>query len=272
MSRRVSLPGARVVVTGAGSGIGAATAVRFAGEGSHVIAVDINEESAAATAERCSELDGGSGGASYVCDVADSKALAALASSVESDHGPVDVLVNNAGVGVGGSLLETSVADWDWLRAINLDGVAYGCYAFGPGMVRRGRGHVVNVASGAAYIPNRNMAAYCATKSAVFAFSQCLRADWEGSGVGVSVICPGVINTPIASHSRMFGRVAARQSELVRAFRFGHSPNVVAKAIVRAVQKNQAIVPVGLESTLAYRVLRFAPGPVQGLVAKVQVG
>jgi NAD(P)-dependent dehydrogenase (short-subunit alcohol dehydrogenase family) len=265
MSRRVELDGARVVVTGAGSGIGAATAERFAGQGSYVVCVDINGESAAETAERC-------GGVSYVCDVADSDAVLELAAAVEREQGPVDVLVNNAGVGVGGSLLDTGIEDWDWLRGINLDGVAYGCYAFGPGMVGRGSGHVVNVASGAAYIANRNMAAYCATKAGVFSFSQCLRADWAGSGVGVSVICPGLINTPIAGHSRMFGRVAGRQDELMRAFRFGHSPELVAKAIVRAVQRNQAIVPVGLESTLAYRVLRFTPDAVQGLLARAQVG
>jgi short-subunit dehydrogenase len=261
----VKLSGARAVVTGAGSGIGAATAARLGNAGAHVVCVDIDAASAAATAERC-------GGVSFVCDVADSDAVRSLAATVEGEQGPVDVLVNNAGVGVGGGFLETSVDDWDWLRSINLDGVAYGCYAFGPAMVERRHGHVVNVASGAAYLPNRNMAAYCATKSAVFSFSQCLRADWTGSGVGVSVICPGLINTPIASRSRMYGRLAGQQERVVRAFRFGHSPDLVAKAIVRAVERNQAVVPVGLESSLAYHVLRFAPGRVQGLLARVQVG
>jgi 2-hydroxycyclohexanecarboxyl-CoA dehydrogenase len=264
VSGRVEVGGARVVITGAGSGIGAATAQRFASAGAEVVAVDIDPASAGDTAERC-------GGTSYQCDVADADAVRELAATVQRDLGPVDVLVNNAGVGVGGAFLETSVEDWDWLRSINLDGVAYGCYAFGPAMIERGRGHVVNVASGAAYIPNRSMAAYCATKSAVFSFSQCLRADWAGSGVGVSAICPGVINTPIASHSRMYGRLAGQQERIVRAFRFGHSPDLVGKAIVRAVQRNQAIVPVGLESALAYRVLRFAPGSVQGLFARAQV-
>ena len=182
------------------------------------------------------------------------------------------MLVNNAGVGVAGSLLETSVEDWDWLIGINLDGVAYGCYAFGPGMVERGRGHVVNIASAAAYTPHRAMAAYCAAKSGVFSFSQCLRADWASKGIGVTVICPGLINTPIASHSRMYGAIADRRDQLVRAFRFGHSPDAVAQAIIKAVQKNQGIVPVGLESALGFRLLRFAPGSVQALLAKVQVG
>jgi NAD(P)-dependent dehydrogenase (short-subunit alcohol dehydrogenase family) len=262
MSSRVELAGARVVVTGAGSGIGEATALRFAGEGSEVTAVDIDGESAAATAERC-----GGGAQSRVCDVADAQAVTALASEL----GPVDVLVNNAGVGVAGPFLETEIDDWDWLCAINLDGVAYGCHAFGAGMVERGHGHIVNVASSAAYFPNRYMAAYCASKAGVVALSQCLRADWAGSGVGVSAICPGVINTPIPTHTRMFGAVADRREQLTRAFRFGHSPDLVAKAIVRSVQRNQAIVPVGFESTLMFRVFRFAPAPVQGLVARVQV-
>jgi 2-hydroxycyclohexanecarboxyl-CoA dehydrogenase len=261
----VKLSGARAVVTGAGSGIGAATSARFHEAGAHVVCVDIDAATAAATAERC-------GGVSFACDVADSEAVRSLAAAVESEQGAVDVLVNNAGVGVGGPLLESSVEDWDWLRSINLDGVAYGCYAFGPAMVERGHGHVVNVASGAAYIPNRNMAAYCASKAGVFSFSQCLRADWAGRGIGVSVICPGLINTPIASHSRMYGRLAGRQERIVRTFRFGHSPALVARAIVRAIERNQAVVPVGLESTLAYRLLRFAPGPVQGLLARAQVG
>jgi NAD(P)-dependent dehydrogenase (short-subunit alcohol dehydrogenase family) len=261
----VKLSGARAVVTGAGSGIGAATAARLGDAGAHVVCVDIDAASAADTAERVN-------GASYTCDVADAEAVRSLASEIEREHGSVDVLVNNAGVGVGGPLLETSIEDWDWLRSINLDGVAYGCYAFGPAMVARGHGHVVNVASGAAYVPNRNMAAYCASKAAVFSFSQCLRADWAGRGVGVSVICPGLINTPIASRTRMYGRLAGRQERIVRAFRRGHSPDLVGKAIVRAVERNQAVVPVGLESALAYRLLRFAPGSVQGLLARAQVG
>src|SRR6202035_4511141 len=103
------------------------------------------------------------------------------------------------------------------------------------------------IASAAAYTPHRSMAAYCAAKSGVFSFSQCLRADWAGKGVGVTVICPGLIDTPIASHSRMYGAIDARRDQLVRAFRFGHSPDAVAKAIVRAVEKNQGIVPVGVE-------------------------
>jgi 2-hydroxycyclohexanecarboxyl-CoA dehydrogenase len=234
----------RVVVTGGCSGIGAATAKRFADAGDEVIRVDID-----AAADR-------------VCDVSDADAVRALAHEL----GDVDVLVNNAGVGIAGPFLEATLEDWQWLRSINLDGVVHGCHAFGPGMLARGSGQIVNVASAAAYLPQRHMAAYCATKAAVVSFSQCLRADWRTSGVGVSVVCPGVINTPIAANSRYFGRVNQRRA--IAALRRGHSPDLVARAIVDCVKRNRDVVPVGFESTLAYKLLRGAPQPIQGLIAR----
>jgi short-subunit dehydrogenase len=135
-------------------------------------------------------------------------------------------------------------------------------------MVARGRGHIVNVASGAGYNPSRSMATYCATKSAVIMLSQCLRADWWGSGVGVSAICPGVINTPIPHNTRMRGSIVEKRDRALRVFRFGHSPDLVAKAIVQAVERNRDLVPVGFESSLVYGFSRLAPGPLRGLLAR----
>jgi 2-hydroxycyclohexanecarboxyl-CoA dehydrogenase len=263
MSKLKIAAGTRGVVTGAGSGIGKATALRFARQGAEVVCVDIDEDAAAATAEEC-----GAGTSARQCDVSDAAAVVALASEIEADVGPVDVLVNNAGVGVGGPFLDASIEDWDWLMGVNLNGVGYGCHAFGSRMVSRGRGHVVNVASGAAYIMSRDLAAYCASKAAVVALSRCLRADWAAVGVGVSAICPGVINTPLAAHSRMVGELAVRGERAARALRIGHSPDLVAKAIVRSVERNQEVVPVGLESELAYRLLPFVPGPIKGLATR----
>jgi short-subunit dehydrogenase len=258
----VKIKNATVLVTGAGSGIGKATALRCAEQGAHVIAVDIDADSAEATAQQCADTADAHG-----CDVADAEAVTALAQQT----GPVDVLVNNAGVGVAGPFLDNELADWEWLRGVNLDGVVYGCHAFGEAMVKRGSGHIVNVASGAGYTPNRNLAAYCASKAAVIMLSQCLRADWAGSGVGVSVICPGLIKTPIATRTRMVGAMADKQDVALKVFRFGHSADTVAKAIVGAVEKNKEIVPVGLESAVAFHVLRNAPGPVRALLARAQV-
>ncbi len=266
---RVRLDGAVTLVTGAGSGIGAATARRFARSGSRVLLVDVDEGRAQDVAEECSSV--GPPAEAHACDVADAAEVSALAERVAAEHGALDVLVNNAGVGVAGRFLDTTLEDWQWLRSINLDGVAHGCLAFGPAMVERARGHVVNVASGAAYVPNRNMAAYCASKAAVMMLSQCLRADWGPAGVGVSVICPGVIRTPIPANTRYRGAMAAKQQAAVRAFRFGHPPEAVAKAIVGAVERNRDVVPVGLESSLALRLLRGAPQPIQNLVARAEI-
>ena len=265
----VAIEGALALVTGAGSGIGEATALRLAGGGARVLCLDIDGQAAADVAQRCSAA--GPPAAALTCDVADADAMLTLAAEVERAHGELDVLINNAGVGVLGDFLDSSVEDWRWLRAINLDGVAHGCYAFGPGMVSRGRGQVVNVASGAAYLPNRQMAAYCASKAAVVALTQCLRADWARNGVGVSVVCPGIISTPIAANSRYLGQASRKRSRAERTLGLGHAPDIVAKAIVSCAERDRDVVPVGLESTVAYKLLRGAPQPVLGLIARTAV-
>lgn len=264
---QVTRKGARAVVTGAAGGIGRATVLRLAGMGMEVVCVDIDDDGARRVAE-----EAGGTAVAMRCDVADGAAVDALARTVEEELGPVALLVNNAGVGMGGPFLEAAADDWDWLMGINLDGVANGCRAFGRPMVARGEGHVVNVASGAAYVMNRDMAAYCASKAAVYALSRCLRADWAGQGVGVSVVCPGVIDTPIVSRTRLFGPLAGRQDEIGRRFRLGHAPDAVAKAIVRAAKHDAAVVPVGLEAGLAHRVLPFVPGPVKELLERAPIG
>ena len=263
----IKLDRARAVVTGAAGGIGRATVLRLAGMGTQVVCVDIDEAGACTVAD-----EAGGGAVALPCDVSDAEAVESLAKTVESELGPVDLLVNNAGVGMGGPFLDADADDWMWLMGVNLDGVAHGCRAFGRAMVARGDGHVVNVASGAAYVMNRDMAAYCASKAAVYALSRCLRADWAGQGVGVSVVCPGVIDTPIVSRTRLFGPLADRQEEIGRLFRLGHAPDAVAKAVVRAAKHDHAVVPVGLESGIAYRVLPFVPGPVKELLERAPIG
>ncbi|MBF9328123.1 SDR family NAD(P)-dependent oxidoreductase [Mycobacteroides chelonae] len=257
----------RVVITGAASGIGTATVQHYARAGTEVIGLDINEDAlqAAAGAAR----HGGGRVFGYACDVADLGSVEEASARIKAEHGPVDILVNNAGVGVGGDFLETTHEDWIWLRSINYDGVAHGCRAFGPDMVARGSGHVVNVASGAGYIPTRRMASYCASKAAVIMFSRCLRADWAGRGVGVSVICPGVIKTPILEHTRLRGAIGAEKELMEKGFKLGHPPDAVAKAIARAARHNLALVPVGVESRLAYHALRALPASVGNLLARV---
>jgi 2-hydroxycyclohexanecarboxyl-CoA dehydrogenase len=254
--------GAVVVVTGAGSGIGRATALRYAGLGATVVSTDIDEVAAKSTAEECKSA--GVQAYSYRCDVADAEAVKELKAEV----GRVDILVNNAGVGVGGAFLDTTEDDWTWLRSINLDGVIHGCRTFGAAMVEQGYGQIVNIASGAGYLPNRRMATYCATKAGVVMFSRCLRAGLARHQVGVSVVCPGFINTPILQHTRLRGDVVDEKDRLARVFRMSHSPDSVAKAVTRCSTHNRAMASVGFETQLGYHALRLLPA-LNGLVARL---
>jgi len=265
----IEIRGSRVVITGAGGGIGHAAAVHCAVRGAEVIAVDLDAEAAELTAQECGQLHGSAH--AHTCDVSDGEAVAELAELIEHDHGPVDVLVSNAGVGMAGPFLEGSIEDWQWLRGVNVDGVVHSCYAFGQAMAQRRRGHLVNVASMAGYVPSASLTAYCTSKAAVIMFSQCLRADLASQGVGVSAICPGVINTPIATNTRLVGSMAGKRGQVVRAFSHGHSPEAVARAIVRAVEHDRELVPVGIEAGVARQLLRVAPGPVRGLVTRLRL-
>ncbi len=257
---RIQIPGSLVLVTGAGSGIGRATALAFADAGARVLAVDINRAAAEKTAAACGER--GADAFAYEADVADRVAVATLADAVHTEHGPLDILVNNAGVGMSARFLDMPLEDWDWIVSINLMGAIHMCKAFGPKMVARRRGHVVNVSSGLGYTPTASEPGYGTTKAAVLAFSRSLRADWHSQGVGVSAICPGVINTPIIAHTRFRGEQAApdRVARVKDLFaKRGHPPEIVAKAVLTAVAGDKSVVPVGVESRIGWYLSRWAP-------------
>ena len=256
--------GSTVVITGAGSGIGRATALAVAERGARVVCLDIDAAAAEKVAAECEERGAASAEAHGV-DVASREAMAAVAAEV----GDVDVLVNNAGVGMSGRFGDMSLDDWTWIRNVNLDGVVHGCHAFGPAIVARGRGHVVNVSSALGFTPTATEIAYVTTKAGVLAFTQCLRADWKRHGIGVTAICPGVINTPIVDSTRYVGERddPVQRAKVKRVFRRGHKPELVARAIVRAVERNSAVVPVGVEAKLAWLLHRYAPLAVQQRIA-----
>jgi 2-hydroxycyclohexanecarboxyl-CoA dehydrogenase len=270
----LTLVGATALVTGAGSGIGRATAHALAAGGATVLCTDIDEAAAEKTAAECGARASAGGGAAHRAfrlDVADRTEVDAAAATVDRQFGPLTVLVNNAGVGMTGSFSNMTAEDWTFIRSINLDGVVNCCSAFTPPMLAARRGQVVNVSSGLAFTPTANESAYGATKAAVLQLSQCLRADWSGRGVGVTAVCPGFINTPIARSTRFTGgqEDAGRRERLIKGFSHAHPPEKVGAAIVKAIATNRAFVPVGFESVLGWYAHRLAPVAVQQFGARL---
>lgn len=256
-----------VFITGAGSGIGRATALRYGRMGATVIPTDINIDSAQETAERI--LRAGGKAEAYRLDVADPGAFEEVAEAVRLEFGVPDVVVNNAGMAVGGAFLEHSMADWKRMLDVHLMGVVHGSRLFGQQMVDRGDGgHIVNVASVAAFGPAPYASSYCTAKAAIKMLSECLRAELAPHHIGVSAMCFGLISTNIARSGELINfdpdvvatgkRLVARGMDLL-----GADPDKAAKAIVGAVRHNRAVVPVRPEAYAIYGITRLSPGLVR---------
>jgi short-subunit dehydrogenase/pimeloyl-ACP methyl ester carboxylesterase len=269
------IPGKLALITGAGAGIGRATAVELARHGARkVIIVDRDLDAANETADAvraaCAEA------AVYQADVSDEKVMNDLAAQVLDDHGVVDILVNNAGIGMAGRFLETSSANWEDIIGVNLRGVISGSRAFGAQMVERGEGGtIINVASASAYLPSKSMVAYSTTKAAVLGFSESLRADFADEGIAVTAVCPGFVNTDIAKSTVYAGmsedeQERARDKADVAYRRRNYSPEAVAEAIVKAVKTGPAVLPIAAESKIGYAMRRISPGAIR-LLARLDI-
>ncbi|MFI8198023.1 SDR family oxidoreductase [Streptomyces sp. NPDC085942] len=262
--------GRLVLVTGAASGIGRATALAFAEAGARIVAVDRDADGAARTAGTA-RLIGAPAAWGEAVDVGDEAAMEKLAARVASEYGTVDVLVNNAGIGLSGPFLETTAEEWKKVLDVNLWGVIHGCRFFGKQMADRGQGgHIVNTASAAAFQPSRALPAYSTSKAAVLMLSECLRAELAEKAIGVSAICPGIVDTGITGTARFTGVDAAEQDRLRKRAaklygRRGYPPEKVADAILRAVVRNQAVVPVTPEARGLRLLSRLSPGALRSL-------
>lgn len=263
-----------VVVTGAGSGIGRETALAFAAEGADVVVSDINGDSAAETAKLVRErgVDAGE----YTVDSSDGEAVARFAAQVRDEFGVPDIVVNNAGIGMSGPFLDTTIEDWEKVVDVNLWGVIHGCRAFAPMMKERAEGgQIVNLASAAAYLPSKILTAYGTTKAAVLALSNGLRAELASEGIGVTAVCPGLVNTNITKTTKFVGvdevEEKRRQKESSKLYaRRNFGPERVAHDILRAVEKNVAIQPSTPEAKVALVLSRLTPGLLRA-AAKLDV-
>ncbi|WP_239154363.1 SDR family oxidoreductase [Amycolatopsis sp. FDAARGOS 1241] len=263
-----------VVVTGGGSGIGRATALAFAAEGADVVVTDIDSAAAAETAKLV--RDKGVDAGEYTVDSSDAGAVEEFAARVRAEFGVPDVVVNNAGIGMSGPFLDTTPADWEKVVDVNLWGVIHGCRAFAPMMKDRAQGgQLVNLASAAAYLPSKILTAYSTTKAAVLALSIGLRAELAADGIGVTAVCPGLVNTNITSTTRFVGVAAGEQARRQQAAaklyaRRGFGPEKVARDILRAVERDRAIQPSTPEAKVALVLSRLTPGLLRA-AAKLDV-
>ena len=245
-----------VVITGAASGIGKATAHAFAARGARLALSDIDQVRLEAVA---SEL----GGAVEVVrrvDVGDRAQVAAFADEVHRHAVAADVVVNNAGVGQQGGVLDATLDDWDWTLRVNLMGVVHGCHFFAPKMVERGRGHVINISSVLGLYAPPTSIAYTASKFAVLGLTLSMRGELADRGVLATAVCPGMIDTGIVDAGRFPPSQAHLKQVVGEQFKkHGASPAVVASAIVDTIGKDVAVRPVTREAWTLYGLTRFAP-------------
>ncbi|HTM86010.1 MAG TPA: SDR family oxidoreductase, partial [Mycobacterium sp.] len=263
------------LVTGAGAGIGRATAVELARQGARAVVV-VDRDRVAAEQTAAAVRDAGADAAVYQVDVTDEAAVNDLAAQVNTEHGVVDILINNAGIGMAGRFLETTPAHWDAILAVNLRGVLNGSRAFAEQMVQRGEGGtIINMSSASAYLPSKSMIAYSTTKAAVLAFSESLRADLADDGITVTAVCPGFVNTNIAKNTVYAGMTAEEQDRArgkadAAYRRRNYTPEATAKAIVKAVRTGPPVLPIAPESRLAYAMRRISPSAIR-LLARMDI-
>jgi short-subunit dehydrogenase len=260
MGERMRLEGRTAVITGAGGGIGRAIAVSLARRRCHLALADIDEAGMAATAELV--RDYGVRVTRHRLDVADRAATAAFPALVAAEHASVDLLVNNAGVAVGGTFEQVSEADFEWLFDINFWGVVRLTRAFLPALRASGDARIVNLSSVFGLIAPPEQVAYAASKFAVRGFSEALRHELEGSGVGVTVVHPGGVATSIAERARVPAgvseeEVARRHEQFRKLLRL--PPEIAGEAIVRGVERRQPRVLVGSDARLLSVIARLMP-------------
>jgi NAD(P)-dependent dehydrogenase (short-subunit alcohol dehydrogenase family) len=266
-----TLAGKLGLVTGAASGVGRSVALALAKRGLNVvICCDTDEAGLEVTAKMIREL--GVKPFPHRVDVSNAEQMQQLADRVHREHGPVDVLVNNAGISLVGGLLDMTLEDWRTIVGTNLFGVIHGCHFFLPEMVKRKSGHVVNTASASAFVAFAASVAYSATKFAVLGLSEGLREELAPHGIGVTAVCPGMLRTGAAKNAIYRGKFDT--SEMRKRFaenlvKKGSDPEELGETIMRAIEKNRALVTPTTDAWAMYLLKRISPDFTQFIGRKI---
>lgn len=246
----------RTVITGAGGGLGRAFAMRLAHRGAKLVISDVDAAGAAQTIESVRAL--GAEAMYFECDVRSAEAVEALRDAADTWMGGTDLLINNAGVAVGGAFEQIPLDDWKFCLDVDLWGVIYGCRAFIPQMLARGEGHILNVASAAGLLCSAHVAPYNVAKAGVIALTETMRAEYADSGVKLSVLCPTFFPTGLADVARAPRRLTGAVEALMKASKL--SAEEVAQHGLDAVSADQLYALPMRDGRLMWRLKRLLPG------------
>jgi len=244
------------VITGATSGLGRDLAVTLAEKGWKIMISGRNAREAEITLAMVKQA-GGSGDV-YLCDVTDADGVQKMANHVYSLWGNVDLVINNAGVAAAGDVGDMALDDWRWVVDVNLWGVVHGCHAFVPFMKKNGGGHIVNIASAAGFVSLPEMACYSATKAAVIALSESLRAELAPYNIGVSVVCPSFFKTNLLKVARSAEGFMLSCANTA----FEHTrltSEKIAYLTIRNVEKNRLYIVPHLSTRILWFFKRMSP-------------
>ncbi|MDF3282942.1 MULTISPECIES: SDR family oxidoreductase [unclassified Gordonia (in: high G+C Gram-positive bacteria)] len=260
--------GRTAVVTGGGSGIGAAFTRALASAGAHVWCADIDEQAATRTAQST----GSEHARAVGLDVTDADAVRSVVNSVVADHGRIDLMFNNAGIALGGNTEELTAEQWDAVIDVNIRGVVHGVTAAYPHMIRQGSGHIVNTASMAGLTAAGLLTSYVMSKHAIVGLSLALRTEAAAHGVGVLVVCPAAVETPMLDADGVGGFTGRTYYLSGQGIRTPYPADRLASDTLRAIGRNQPLLVVPAQARMAWRFARISPGLMQTMATRFVAG
>jgi len=258
----------KILITGAGSGIGKCLALQFANLGAHLILTDNNLKNLVSIHEQILTLSADS--SYYPVDVSDYPAMQALSDKVFEDHGDIDILINNAGVTLMDHIVDGKLDDFHWVMNINFWGVVNGVKVFLPSLLRQQEAHIVNLSSIFGIMSVPGQAAYNSSKFAVKGFTEALKMELTGTSVKVSSVHPGGVKTAIAENARMgLNITAASKDKLINEFNKSiyTSAEKAAMDIIKGIKKNKRRIMIGWDARIADIIVRLFPSHYEDLMA-----